>query len=276
MDTSLTALRVLGCCLYLLAGTTFAKAASSETTSNADVCRNIEQDIISHQDPSKYCLEKTVLKDCCDSLIVRTINNTGIYWILNDHTKGLCDNDNPEARGGAGWLVMLRHDNHNNDKFREKTWKKYERGFGNFNRNFVLGLKTIHELTKQATMQLRVDLANAKGSYWAVYDDFAVDGPDANYKLRLGNYSKDSTLKDVFSQHNDYEFKTFDRNWDLSKSNPIGGWWISDYGGISFAPYSPWGIIWFNPEKLEFPFDLKHHYSRAEIRIRSKRYPCII
>ena len=246
----------------------FANASPPVNMTTEESCKIIGQELRAHLNRSAYCLRKTVLRDCCDSLIVRGIGKTGIYRILDDKTRGVCDN---EVAGGGGWLKMIRNNNLSNDKFRRRTWRKYEVGFGNFNQNFFLGLQTLHRLTANSTMQLRVDLTNSSGNYWALYEDFAVGDAQSLYKLRIGNFSN-GNLRDLFSQHNNGEFRTADRNWPEYPLNYVGGWWWMPINGrINFAPYSVRGIFWHDSSK---EIDLYHLFDQVEIRIRSKRYPC--
>lgn len=244
----------------------FLASILATSSNNADVCRSLASDIRRQLDRSRHCLHKTVLRDCCDSLLANGWKKTsGIYWIVNNQTKGVCDN----TLAGGGWLKILA--NHDKDiKFvYGNTWEMYEKGFGNLNKNFFTGLKILHFMTREKTMQLRVDLKNSTGSYWALYEDFAVGSAETEYKLRIGNYSG-GTLPDRFYAHNNGIWRTNDRNWPVPWPNFVGGWWIKDV--VNFAPYSRSGAYWYE-DGVEYRLD--HKFFDVEIRIRSRRYPCV-
>ena len=69
-------------------------------------------------------------------------------------------------------------------------WEDYERGFGNLNGEFWLGLDKIHRLTKEPS-KLRVDLEDFDNqTAYAQYDSFGVANEEQKYKLvRLGKYA---------------------------------------------------------------------------------------
>ncbi len=250
--------------MIVMSGCGIARATLPNVTSTTRSCATIAQDLQEQFDIPTKCLRGVILRDCCDSLLVG--GKTGIYRILDGNTRGACENDFE----GGGWLRILRNNNNNNEKFRTRRWKKYEIGFGSFNQNFFLGLKTLHRLTENSTMQLRVDLTNSSGSYWALYEDFAVGDAQSLYRLRIGNFSG-GTLRDLFSPHNNGEFSSIDYNFNSKLKNLVGGWWWMPDGRINFAPYSIRGITWHESEK---ELDVYHLYKLVVLRIRSRRFPC--
>ncbi|KAL1398202.1 hypothetical protein pipiens_000223 [Culex pipiens pipiens] len=90
---------------------------------------------------------------------------------------------------GGGWIVIQNRFNGSVHFYRD--WNDYERGFGNLNGEFWLGLSKIHELTYSRRYELLVLLEDWEGvQAVARYSDFLVAGPKEKYMLRsLGNFS---------------------------------------------------------------------------------------
>ncbi|KAL1375577.1 hypothetical protein pipiens_004632 [Culex pipiens pipiens] len=89
-------------------------------------------------------------------------------------------------------------------------WSEYDRGFGNMNGEFWLGLGKIHELTYSRRYELHVILEDWDGvRAVARYSDFLVAGPEEGFMLRsLGNFS--GSAGDSLRNHLGMKFTTFD------------------------------------------------------------------
>ena len=112
---------------------------------------------------------------------------SGVYKINPDglgEFKVFCD----QKSAGGGWTVFQKRRDGSVDFFR--AWDDYERGFGNLNGEFWLGLDKIHRLTVSGGYKLRVDLEDHQGkTAFAEYSSFAVTSERAKYQLSLGSYS---------------------------------------------------------------------------------------
>ena len=71
-----------------------------------------------------------------------------------------------------------------------RGWADYEKGFGNLQGEFWLGLKKIRRLTKALRNKLRVELEDWNGNTaHAEYASFGVSNEISKYRLSLGSYS---------------------------------------------------------------------------------------
>ena len=130
----------------------------------------------------------------------------------------------------GGWTVFQRRRDGSEDFYR--NWADYVTGFGNFKREFWLGLDHIHCLTSAAPRtELRVDLADFEGNYkYAQYSFFSVGNSGTNYRLSIAGYT--GTAGDSLAVHNGMQFSTKDRDNDqnsgvncASSSYRHGAWW---------------------------------------------------
>ncbi|ROT80276.1 putative tenascin-like protein [Penaeus vannamei] len=60
---------------------------------------------------------------------------------------------------GGGWTVMLRRQTQPTQLDFRQNWRTYASGFGDPNGEYWIGLETLHQLTKDSTYALRVDMA---------------------------------------------------------------------------------------------------------------------
>ncbi|XP_076026309.1 angiopoietin-related protein 3 [Genypterus blacodes] len=165
----------------------------------------------------------------CTGLFDRGERNNGIYVIKPNRSEPFnvyCDMSSDE-----GATVIQRRVDGSVDF--DQTWQKYEKGFGNLENEFWLGLKKIHSLTQQGTYTLRVDLEDWKEEkHWAEYN-FSLDGPYTNYTLHLSHFSGD--LADAIANSTGVSFSTKDRDNDNHRNSQCartytGGWWFNACG----------------------------------------------
>ena len=106
-------------------------------------------------------VDATAIKNCCnvavgDHYFSINKNSSGVYTIIDlcgqgTTVQGYCDT----VTDGGGWLVVQRRKD-GSENF-QRFWWEYEMQFGDLNREFWYGLKTIHCLTNQGQWGLRID-----------------------------------------------------------------------------------------------------------------------
>ena len=137
-----------------------------------------------------------------------------------------CNSDMDTANGG--WTVFQKRFDGSVDFHR--GWDEYERGFGDSNGEFWLGLQKLHQITQSGTWELRVDLEDFNGNTaYAKYDSFQIGDAASNYRLSIGSYS--GTAGDAMVGLNNMQFTTYDRDNDACSCNCAadfyhqGAWW---------------------------------------------------
>ncbi|XP_017836153.1 ficolin-1-like [Drosophila busckii] len=150
----------------------------------------------------------------------------GIYNIRLSSGKlitGYCD----VSLNGSPWLVIQRRVSVDVNFYR--NWSAYQRGFGDLEGSFFIGLNNLNEITSERLQELYVYLEDFDGEKrFARYDEFAI-GNEANlYGLnKLGKYS--GNAGDSLAWHRDMKFTTYDRDNDRDARNCAveftGAWW---------------------------------------------------
>ncbi|XP_011405942.1 PREDICTED: ficolin-2-like [Amphimedon queenslandica] len=195
---------------------------------------------------------------------------SGVYTIKPDKLPAFevyCDMSN-----GGGWTVFQRRMDGSVDFF--LNWADYEKGFGDLNEEFWLGLNKINRLTAGQSNNLRVDLADFDGNKkYATYSTFDVGNAAVNYTLTVSGYG--GNAGDGLSYHNEAEFSTKDRDNDqfsrISCATYYGGaWWYkacyqSNLNGLYLIGYNKTekGVNW-----SEFPI---RYYSLKSSEMKLRR-----
>ncbi|OXB74426.1 UNVERIFIED_CONTAM: hypothetical protein H355_002491 [Colinus virginianus] len=132
-----------------------------------------------------------------------------------------------------------------------RGWEEYVRGFGNISGEFWLGNAALHTLTSMVPTELRVDLRTPSDSAFAHYRDFAVGGPEDDFRLHLGAYS--GTAGDALSYHAGSPFSTRDHD-PRGRPRPCavaytGAWWYrnchyANLNGRYGVPYDHQAWLW--------------------------------
>ena len=172
---------------------------------------------------------------------------------------------------GGGWIVIQRRLPNGTVNF-TRNWEDYENGFGNFDGEFWLGLKTIHELTTKSDVELMTTVRNESGPIitWT-HQVFRVSGPDTYYVLNISGGQGPG--RDVMVQHNGQRFSTYDSGNTHCGYNRQGGWWYNhctnaNLNGPHVRPNLPgvhktYGRLhWYNR--------VNKYYTNAEMKIRPK------
>ncbi|CAN9500875.1 unnamed protein product [Ophioblennius macclurei] len=165
----------------------------------------------------------------CSELFDKGETNSGIYIIKPNQSEPFNVYCEMETDGGST-VIQRRVDGA--IEF-DQPWENYEKGFGDLEKDFWLGLKKIHSLAQQGTHILRVDLEDWKEEkHWAEYR-FSLEGPSRDYAIHVSHLS--GNLPDVIGNSSGIRFSTKDRNNDSQRSatcsrNYTGGWWFNVCG----------------------------------------------
>ena len=181
---------------------------------------------------------------------------------------------------GGGWTVIQRRNASMGWVNFARNWADYEKGFGDLDGEFWIGLKNIHELTTQQHMELRLSVWNTSTDqlYWN-YPFFAVSGPDDTYALstRMRTGSGNGYRPFGYEGRSRHYFTTYDR---YSGSNNCGytrqsGWWyyasICNYANLN-GRHQPSGL-WETDavgERLVWRVSSSRYniYTNSEMKIR--------
>ncbi|ESN94004.1 hypothetical protein HELRODRAFT_87913, partial [Helobdella robusta] len=115
-----------------------------------------------------------------------------------------------------------------------KNWITYKLGFGNYNKNYWMGLEKIYQLTNWQNFRLRFEVLI--NGVWTSdeYDHFKIGSEMEKYRLTVSGYSGDkcnvlnSTVPEY--RHNGMYFSTPDQdndllaNWSCASMTSSGNW----------------------------------------------------
>ncbi|XP_028300887.1 angiopoietin-related protein 3 [Gouania willdenowi] len=175
----------------------------------------------------------------CSELFEKGETNSGIYIIKPNQSEPFnvyCEMD----QDGGSTVIQRRVDGAVDF---DQPWEKYENGFGVIEKDFWLGLKKIHSLTKQKLYILRIDLEDWKDEkHWSEYR-FSIENASKDYVLRAHQYSGD--LPDSMVNITGTAFSTKDRNNKNHRNsdctrNDTGGWWFYACGESSLNGRYMW------------------------------------
>ena len=135
---------------------------------------------------------------------------------------------------------------------------------------FWLGNDQLHQLTRDNTTMLRVDLWDIYGQYWwAEYDSFLVDSENEGYAVQFQGYTGNASDA-MASYHQAMKFSTRDNDQDLSNTNCAdsyqGGWWYSHCQHVNINGKYALGLTWYDSLENEWIA-----LSKVEMKIRDKR-----
>ncbi|XP_068599837.1 angiopoietin-related protein 3 [Brachionichthys hirsutus] len=188
----------------------------------------------------------------CSELINKGEANSGIYVIKPNQSEPFnvyCE----MGSDGVSTVIQRRIDG--SVDF-DQTWNAYERGFGDLQKNFWLGLKKIHSFTQQGVYVLRIDLKDWKEEkHWVEYR-FTLEGPSRDYTLHVSHFS--GNLPDAMANSTTRRFSTKDRDNNSHVNCPhnhTGGWWFNACGETTLNGRHLWlrakgrsvrrrGILW--------------------------------
>ncbi|KAK9538877.1 hypothetical protein VZT92_004021 [Zoarces viviparus] len=171
----------------------------------------------------------TNLPSDCSDLFNRGERASGVYGIRPTGTEpfmAFCD----MSKDHGATVIQRRTDGSVNF---DQIWEKYENGFGDFQRDFWLGLRNIHSLATRGNSVLHIQLEDWKHNRRFIEYRFNLNGPESNYTIHLTHLSGD--LPDPMSNHTGMMFSTKDRDNDNHQEsncarNYTGGWWFNACG----------------------------------------------
>ena len=130
---------------------------------------------------------------------------------------------------GGGWTVFQRRMDGTVDFY--LNWADYNKGFGDLNGEFWLGLNKINRLTAAQSTSLRVDLEDFDGNKrYATYSTFKVGNADTEYTLTVSGFGGNAGDSLIYP-HNGMKFSTKDNDNDKTSANCAisykGAWWYN-------------------------------------------------
>ncbi|GAA6228564.1 angiopoietin-related protein 4 [Lates japonicus] len=169
----------------------------------------------------------------CHELFLRGESTSGIYTIqpINaEPFKVFC-----EMTADGGWTVIQRRQDGSVDF--DQLWQAYEKGFGNLNGEFWLGLEKIHSIAKDGGYILNVKLSDWGDDLATIRLPFQLGGEETKYSLQIQEVDTFSTLESSLGTDatSGLPFSTRDRDNDQKNDTNCakhlsGGWWFSNCG----------------------------------------------
>ena len=133
-----------------------------------------------------------------------------------------------EMEGGSMWTVIQQRESGAVSFYRK--WETYQKGFGELNGNFWLGLDNIYNIVGTGT-QYRVKFHitdSQQGAKTATYESFSIADNSDEYRLAISGYSGDAG-EAMFARHDGQQFTTIDNDNDNYGQNCAvrfkGAWW---------------------------------------------------
>ncbi|KAM6962427.1 angiopoietin-related protein 3 [Aplochiton taeniatus] len=173
----------------------------------------------------------------CSEMFNRGERSSGVYSIKPNQSEPF--NVYCEMTSDGGSTVIQRREDGTVDF--DQTWEKYDKGFGDLEREFWLGLKKIHSLAAQGDSVLRIELEDWKEERRWVEYQFRLEGPVAHYTLHLTHLSGD--LPDAMANHTGLRFSTkgHDNHQDSNcAQSSTGGWWFNACGDTNLNGRYVW------------------------------------
>ncbi|XP_061696352.1 angiopoietin-related protein 4 [Syngnathoides biaculeatus] len=169
----------------------------------------------------------------CHELFLRGESTSGVYTIQPDNIepfKVFC-----EMTADGGWTVVQNRQDGSVDF--DQLWSAYEKGFGNLNGEFWLGLEKIHSIAKNGGYVLQIKLSDWGNDLASIRLPFQLGGEETHYSLRIQEVTTFSPLESALGSDaaSGLPFSTRDQDNDHKKDancakHLSGGWWFSNCG----------------------------------------------
>ncbi|KAH8274103.1 hypothetical protein KR044_010385, partial [Drosophila immigrans] len=130
---------------------------------------------------------------------------------------------------GSGWMVIQRRED-GTENF-NRNWTEYRVGFGDFHKEFFIGLEKLYLITNAQPHYLYIYLEDFNNDIrYALYKNFAIGSEKESYAIKkLGEYS--GNAENALSNHMNMKFSTADHYFDKGfncAENYNSGWWFND------------------------------------------------
>ena len=130
---------------------------------------------------------------------------------------------------GGGWIVIQRRNASMGWVNFTRGISDYEKGFGDLDGEFWIGLKVMHELTNQQNMRLKMRVWDDNGNTmnWN-YGHFSIYNKNNRYAIYHLSGGQGDGSHDTFGQRIDAhtQFQTYDYyNWNNCGYIRQSGWW---------------------------------------------------
>ena len=178
---------------------------------------------------------------------------------------------------GGGWIVIQRRNASMGWVNFARSWADYEKGFGDLDGEFWIGLKNIYELTNQQRMLLRLSVWNDTTHNVTWSRIFRISDANNRYALRLSGMGSGQGSNFRLFYHDRGNFTTVDNYSGLSNCGyrRQSGWWYN-YGICSMTTnpnglHQPSGLRDSDAvgERLVYRNSTAYHiYTHSEMKIR--------
>ncbi|KAM3875775.1 angiopoietin-related protein 3 [Diretmus argenteus] len=193
-----------------------------DTTEKAEDLDPAAPDMFEYLTGNSTDLDMNDLPVDCSELFVRGERNSGVYAIKPNQSEPFSVYCEMDLDGGS--TVIQRRVDGSVDF--DQTWEKYEKGFGDLEKEFWLGLKKIHSLAGQGAHILGVELDDwNKQKHWAEYQ-FSLGGPSTHYTLHLTG-EVPNAMANLTGMSFSTKDKDNDKHQDKCARNRTGGWWFN-------------------------------------------------
>uniref|UniRef100_A0AAY4CRM7 Fibrinogen C-terminal domain-containing protein n=1 Tax=Denticeps clupeoides TaxID=299321 RepID=A0AAY4CRM7_9TELE len=181
--------------------------------------------LILHKEARRYQPSKlhlSPLKGSCQ-------RESGVYPIKPNQSEPF--NVFCEMTSDGGAVVIQRREDGSVDF--DQEWDKYEKGFGNLEKEFWLGLEKIYSIANQGEHIMHLELEDWRHEKRFIEYLFKLDGPSSKYSLHLSHLT--GNLPDAMSNHTATKFSTKDQDNDKHEESNCariysGGWWFDACG----------------------------------------------
>lgn len=166
-------------------------------------------------------------KDCAEA--TSCTHRSGIYKIqVKEFSRESFLVECDAITDGGDWITIQRRQDGSVDFFR--NWLEYQKGFGQIDGEFFIGLDKLHALTNyNGPQELLILLEDNNELRRAKYSHFVIGNDSEYYPLQhLGIYSGDAG--DSLKYHLGSRFTTRDQDHDNNNAgncanDRLGAWW---------------------------------------------------
>jgi len=141
------------------------------------------------------------------------------------------------------WILIQKHNFKDKNAFKNKRWEDYKHEFGDRVNEFWLGLKKMHDLTKDGKWKLKISItydrdfpSSLQGKIGVgIWDNFSVASEEDLFKLDIESLIEKENMgsNDLMALSDGAKFSTIDNKNNEPGSRDCakrygGGWWFRD------------------------------------------------